>query len=137
MGYSTLNFKKSKVRIKFYQNPRFRDKRLTISSLKFHVIHTKFILKVVSIPCWLDLGSSSSLLLLPLHLLFSFSPYGLFSSPQMRPTLVFKSSYALGLVWPSKLTHFWVKFVYFLFKPITHSYLQSNLCHIILWPLIL
>ena len=49
-GYTNLNFKKSKVRIQFYQNPRFRDKRLTISSLKFHVIHTKSILKVVSIP---------------------------------------------------------------------------------------
>ena len=116
VGYTNLNFKKSKVRIQFYQNPRFRDKRLTISSLKFHVIHTKSILKVVSIPCWLDLGSSSSL-----PLIFSFSPYGLFSSPKMRPTLVFKSNYALGLVWPSKLTHFWVKFAYLLFKPITHS----------------
>ena len=49
-GYTNLNFKKSKVRIQFYQNPRFRDKRLTISSLKFHMIHTKSILKVVSIP---------------------------------------------------------------------------------------
>ena len=49
-GYTNLNFKKSKVRIQFYQNPRFRNKRLTISSLKFHMIHTKSILKVVSIP---------------------------------------------------------------------------------------
>ena len=125
MGYTNLNFKKSKVRIQFYQNPRFRDKRLTISSLKFHVIHTKSILKVVSIPCWLDLDSFSSLLLLPLPLIFSFSPYGLLSSPQMRPTLVFKSNYALGLIWPSKLTHFWVKFAYFLFKPITHSIFKA------------
>ena len=80
-GYTNLNFKKSKVRIQFYQNPRFRDKRLTISSLKFHMIHTKSILKVVSIPFWLDLGlnppSSSSLLslLLPFSLLYGSSPH--------------------------------------------------------------
>ena len=75
-GYTNLNFKKSKVRIQFYQNPRFRDRRLTISSLKFHVIHTK------SIPFWLGSPSSSSLL--PLPPLF-FSLFTIFLPSQMRP----------------------------------------------------
>ena len=67
-------------------------------------------------------SSSSSSLLFPLHVLFF---------PQnMRPILVFKSPYLLGLVWPSK-THFWVNFLYLLFGPPTldHLYFKFPLFH--------
>ena len=44
VGLTNLNFKKSKFQIQFYQNPRFRDKILTIQSLKIpcdpYKIHT-------------------------------------------------------------------------------------------------
>ena len=138
MGYTNLNFKKSKVRIQFYQNPRFRDKILTISSLKFHVIHTKSILKVISIqkknqssipwlawllfssslPFFFSSSSSSSLLL----------PSG---SPQMRPIWSFKNpDFVKALFGPLK-THFWVKFAYLLLSPPTlgHLYSKFSLFH--------
>ena len=118
--------------MQFYQNPRFRDKILTISSLKFHVIHTKSILKVVSIPFWLDpfflffsSSSSSSSSILGLH--------SLFLSLQMRLIWSLKSRFLLGLVWPSK-THFWVLIIITILSPNYWPFVFQFI-FIVFWPL--
>ena len=76
MGFYQPYFQESKVWIQFYQNPSFGD--------KFHVIHTKSIPKVVSIP-WL----AWSWLLHLLPFFSSPSPSRFVLLPKMRPTLVF------------------------------------------------
>ena len=90
LGFTNPNFKQSKVMMKFYQNPRFGDKLLTIQNLKIPSFHTIPYSRLVSIPfCLISLliffsssSSSSSSLLFPLHDLF-FS--------QMRPIFGLKS----------------------------------------------
>ena len=91
VGLTNLNFKKSKFRIQFYQNPRFRDKILTIQSLKIscdpYKIHTEssfhtFLLDLLFLFFSSSFSSSSSLLLLP-------SVFDL--SPKLETNLAFKS----------------------------------------------
>ena len=98
MGFTHPNSKRSKVRMNSNKTLDFGDKILTIQSLKIHVIHTKSILKVVSIPkirvpylwlAWLDLLSFFFFFLFS-SLLFPLSLYGFFSPLTNETKLVFK-----------------------------------------------
>ena len=97
MGLTNLNFKKPKVRMQFYQNPRLRDKILTIQSLKIpcdpYKIHTQSSFHTLA--CLVSL-----LLLLPLPLLLSFcfslSTVSLLCQ-NMRPILVFKAMFVKAM----------------------------------------
>ena len=120
MGFTNLNFKKSNFRIQFYQNPRFRDKILTIQSLKIpcdsYKIHTQSSFHTLL----LDLGFlSSSSLLLPLPLLLSFP---LYRSLYLETKLVLNPMFAKSMFGPPK-THFWVKFHYLKKGPSMFDYL--------------
>ena len=85
MGFTNPNFKKSKARMQFYQNPRLGDKLLTIQSLKFSFHTFLTLLELLSF-------FLSSLLLLFLFLVFSLflSPLSLYGLVpfKMRPNLV-------------------------------------------------
>ena len=124
MGFTNLNFKKSKFRIQFYQNPRFRDKILTIQSLKIpcdpykiHTqsnFHTKF-----KVPY---LGLLELLFFLFFFFFFFFSPslfslYGLVSQ-NLRPNLLLLNCLVKAMF---GLCIFKLFFSFLQFSPSIHS----------------
>ena len=134
MGFTNLNFKKSKVRMQFYQNPRFRDKILTIQSLKIpcdpYKIHTQssfhtFLAFLSSSLLFFFSSSSSSSLLLP----FVFE---LSSKMETNFGLLIKN--LLGLVWLSQKPIFGLSFfICFLILHLSRNYttipIISSLAH--------
>ena len=99
MGFTNLNFKKSKVKMQFNQNPKFGDKHLIIQSL--------------TIPCDpYKIQSSIPLILVSLLLLFFFFSLSLFSPSlyglvlQNETKFVLKPMFVKAMFGQDKKTHF-------------------------------